>query len=325
MDGYLTTQLLYVAARLGVGEALAGGPRDAEAVARAVGAQPDALRRVLRSLAAEGVLDEGPDGRFGLTALGECLRADAPGSLRGAIVARGDVYYAAAAGLLDAVRHGGSAFERVHGQGFFEYLSRHPEVGDAFQGSMADRARREAADVIAAYDFGRFERLVDVGGGHGILLEAILEAAPRCRGVLLDKSPVVARARERLEGAGLAGRCTFVPGDFFAAIPPGGDAYLLSRVIHDWDDAAAVRILAGCRAAMGDGGTLLLVEAILPERAREQPAAIRMDLNMLMLMPGRERTGEEYEALLGAARFRLARVVPTGSLAGVSVVEAAPA
>jgi hypothetical protein len=324
IDGYLITQLLYVAAKLGVAEALAGGPRDAEAVARAVGAQPDALRRVLRSLAAEGVLDEGPDGRFGLTELGECLRADAPGSLRGATIARGDVYYGAAAGLLDAVRHGGPAFERVHGVGFFEYLSRHPEVGAAFQGSMADRSRREAADVIAAYDFGRFEHLVDVGGGHGILLEAILRAAPRSRGVLLDQPPVVARARERLEVAGLAGRCAFAPGDFFAAVPPGGDAYLLSRVVHDWDDAAAVRILARCRAAMGDGGTLLLVEAILPELAREQPAAIRMDLNMLMLLHGRERTAEEYEGLLEGARFRLARVVPTRSPTGVSVIEAAP-
>jgi hypothetical protein len=324
MDGYLTTQLLYVAAKLDVAEALAGGPRDAEAVAGAVGAQPDALRRVLRSLAVEGVLDEGPDGRFGLTALGECLRSGAPGSLRGAIVARGDLYYGAAAGLLDAVRHGGPAFERVHGIGFFEYLSQHPEVGAAFQGSMTDRSRREAADVVAAYDFGGFRQVVDVGGGHGLLLEAILRAAPRSRGVLLDQPPVVARARERLEAAGLAGRCTFVPGDFFAPLPSGGDAYLLSRVIHDWDDDAAVRILARCRAAMGDGGTLLLVEAVQPERALEQPAAIRMDLNMLMLLHGRERTVAEYEGLLGAARFRLVRVVPTRSPSGVGLVEAAP-
>jgi hypothetical protein len=325
MDGYLTTQLLYVAVKLGLAEALADGPRDAEALASAVGAQPDALRRVLRGLAAEGILDECPGGRFGLAAAGTCLRADVPGSLRGAILARGEVYYAAAAGLLEAVQHGGAAFERVHGLGSFEYLTQRPELGTAFQGSMADRSRQEAADVVAAYDFGGFEQLVDVGGGQGLLLEVILRAAPRSRGVLLDLPPVVERARERLEAMGLAGRCAFVPGDFFAAVPPGGDAYLLSRVIHDWDDEAAIRILATCRAAMPDRGTLLLVEAVLPERAREQPAAIRMDLHMLTLLHGRERTAVEYERLLGAAGFRLARVAPTRSPAGVSVIEAAAA
>jgi hypothetical protein len=325
MDGYLTTQLLYVAVKLGVAEALADGPRDAEAVARAAGAEADALRRVLRGLAAEGIFDEGPDGRFALTELGACLRGDAPDSLRGAIAARGDVYYGAAAGMLDAVRHGGSAFERVHGLGFFEHLARHPDLGAAFQGSMADRSRREAADVVAAYDFAGFARLVDVGGGTGILLEAILRAAPGTSGVLLDQPPVVERARGRLETAGLAGRCTFVPGDFFAAVPPDGDAYLLSRVIHDWDDDAAVRILGNCRTAMGERGTLLLVEAVLPERAREQPAAIRMDLHMLTLLHGRERTTAEYERLLGASGFRVERVVPTRSSSGIVVVEAAPA
>jgi hypothetical protein len=324
MDGYLIAQLLYVAARLDIAEVLANEPCDADTVARAVGARPDALRRVLRGLAAEGVLEERPDGRFGLTALGTCLRGDVPGSQRGAIIARGDVYYGAAAGLLDAVRHGGAAFEWVHGLSFFEYLTEHPELGAAFQGSMADRSRQEAADVVVAYDFASFEQVVDVGGGQGVLLEAILKAAPRSRGVLLDQPPVVERARERLEATGLAGRCTFVPGDFFTAVPPGGDAYLLSRVIHDWDDDAAIRILSTCRAAMRDRGTLLLVEAVLPERAREQPAAIRMDLHMLTLLHGRERTGPEYARLLGAAGFQLSRIVPTQSPAGVSVIEAAP-
>jgi O-methyltransferase domain/Dimerisation domain len=324
MDGYLTTQLLYVAAKLDLAEALADGPRDAEALAGSVAARPDMLRRVLRGLAAEGILDEWPDGRFGLTALGACLRSDAPGSQRGAIIARGDVYYGAAAGLLAAVRHGGAAFERVHGRSFFEYLGEHPELGATFQGSMADRSRQEAADVVSAYSFAGFEQLVDVGGGQGLLLEAILRAAPRSRGLLLDRPPVVERARQRLQAAGLAERCTFVPGDFFAAVPPGGDAYLLSRVIHDWDDESAMRILANCRAAMGERSTLLLVEAILPERAREQPAAIRMDLHMLTLLHGRERTTAEYERLLAAAGFRLARVVPTRSSAGVSVLEASP-
>jgi hypothetical protein len=324
MDGYLATQLLYVAAKLGIADALAGGPLAADALARYVRAELDALRRVLRGLAAEGVLDEHSDGRFGLTALGSCLRADVPSSLRGAIIARGDLYYGAAAGLLEAVQHGGVPFEHVHSVGFFEYLAQHPERGAEFQASMEDRSRQEAAEVVASYDFGSFGRLVDVAGGHGVLLTGILRAAPRLQAVLLDRPPVVERARDRLEAAGLAGRCEFVAGDFFEAVPPGGDAYVLSRVIHDWEDEAAVHILTNCRQAIEQGGTLLLIEAVLPERAREKPAAIRMDLHMLALLHGHERTVAEYERLLGAAGFRLGRVVPTGSPAGISLIEAAP-
>jgi SAM-dependent methyltransferase len=324
MDGYLVTQLLYVAAKLGLADALAEAPQAADALARKVGAEPGALCRVLRGLAAEGVLDDHPDGRFGLTALGTCLRSDVPNSMRGAILARGDLYYGAAAGLLEAVQHGSVPFEHVHRVGFFEYLVQHPDRGAAFQASMADRARHEAAEVVAAYDFGPFRRLVDVGGGHGVLLGAILAAVPGLQGVLLDQPSVVARASERLASAGLAGRCACVAGDFFTAVPPGGDAYLLSRVIHDWDDAAAVRILTNCRRAMGPDGTLLLVEVVLPTRAGEQPAAIRMDLHMLTLLRGRERTAAEYERLLGAAGFRPVRIVPTRSPAGVSVIEAVP-
>jgi ubiquinone/menaquinone biosynthesis C-methylase UbiE len=324
MDGYLATQLLYVAAKLSIADAISGGPQTADALARRVGAEPDPLRRVLRGLAAEGVLDEHPDGRFGLTPLGSCLRADVSSSLRGAIIARGDLYYGAAAGLLEAVQHGGVPFEHAHGVGFFEYLSQHPERSAEFQASMEDRARHEAAEVVAAYDFGSFGRLVDVGGGHGVLLTEILRAVPRLQAVLLERPPVVKRARERMEATGLADRCEFVAGDFFATVPPDGDAYVLSRVIHDWDDEAAVHILTNCRRAVGQGGTLLLVEAVLPERACEQPAAIRMDLHMLALLHGQERTAAEYERLLGAAGFRLGRVVPTESPAGVSVIEAVP-
>jgi ubiquinone/menaquinone biosynthesis C-methylase UbiE len=325
MDGYLATQLLYVAAKLGIADALASGPLAADALARYVGAELDALRRVLRGLAAEGVLDEYPDGRFGLTALGSCLRADVVNSLRGPIIARGDLYYGAATGLLEAVQNGGVPFEHVHGVGFFEYLTQHPERGAEFQASMEDRARQEAAEVVATYDFGCFGRLVDVGGGHGVLLTEILRAVSRLQAVLLDRPPAVERARDRLEAAGLAGRCQFIAGDFFEAVPPDGDAYVLSRVIHDWDDEAAVRILTNCRQVMGQGGTLLLVEALLPERARERPATIRMDLHMLALLHGRERTVAEYERLLGASGFQLGRVLPTESPAGVSVLEALPA
>jgi hypothetical protein len=303
-----------VAARLGLADELAGGPRSAAELAAATGARPEPVRRILRGLAAEGVLAE-EDGRFALTELGGALRSDAPDSLRGAAIARGELYYGAVGQLIDAVRGDGVPFERAHGETFFEYLAERPDEAVRFHRSMADRSRREAAAVVAAYDFTRFARLVDVGGGNGILLAAILAAAPQLRGLLFDRP-------EALERVQAADRMELVAGDFFEAVPAGGDAYLLSRVIHDWEDEAARAILAGCHAAMAPGTTLLLVEAVLPERAADVPPAIRMDLHMLVLFDGRERTATEYEALLEATGFRLARVMPTGSPTGIAIVEA---
>ncbi|WP_214403454.1 methyltransferase [Pseudonocardia lacus] len=310
-DGYLATQLLYVAVELRLPESLAGPPRRADELAAEVGADPAVLRRVLRGLAAEGVLEELADGRFALTAVGELLDADHPSSMRGAVRARGGLYYTALAGLLPATRTGGTPFELAHGRPFFAHLAAHPEQGAAFQASMVARSRREAAGVVAAYDFSRFATLVDVGGGPGLLLAAVLAANPGLTGTLFDRPEVVAGAE-----------LPHVGGDFFAQVPPGADAYLLSRVIHDWDDAEATAILRTCRRAMPDTATLLLVEALLPERAAQDPAAVRMDLHMLALLHGRERTRREYAELLAAAGLRLVRVVATG--AGVHVIEACP-
>jgi hypothetical protein len=320
IDSYLTTQLLYVAARLGVADVLADGPRTAPEIAAAVGADADALGRILRGRAVEGVVAEAGEGRFALTDLGEGLREDVPGSLRGSVLARGELYWEAAAGLLRATREGGAAFEHVHERPFFEHLAADRERAGAFQASMADRARREAADVVAAYDFSGLGEIVDVGGGSGVLLEAILRATPGLRGVLVDRPEAVERARARL--AELSGRAECVVGDFFDAVPAGAGGYLLSRVIHDWHDDDARRILATCRAAMPDGARLLLVEAILPERAAEGPEAIRMDLHMLVLFGARERTEAQFRDLLANAGFELRRVVPTGSAAGLGVIEA---
>jgi hypothetical protein len=322
-DGFLTTQLLYVAARLGVADVLASGPRTGPEIAAAVGADPDLLTRAMRGLVLEEVLAE-EGGRFALTELGHCLRADAAGSMRGSILARGEVYYQAAAGTLAAVRHGGTAFEQVHGARFFDHLRRHPEQEAAFQASMAGRSEQEASDVVAAYDFGGIGRLVDVGGGHGILLGAILRAAPDLHAVLVDQPAVVAQAGRRLAAEGVAGRCQLVGGDFFTDVPAGAGAYLLSRVLHDWTDDDAHRVLATCRAAMGPGSRLLVVEAILPERAADQPAVIRMDLYMLILLGARERTEAQFRRLLADAGFEVRRVVPTRSPAGLSVIEAVP-
>lgn len=322
MDGYLTTQLLYVAACLGVTEALAAGPRTADEVADEVGADPGALARVLRGLAAEEVLTEDGQGRFALTELGRLLE-DRPGSMRGPAIVRGRLYFRAVAGLLESVRHGGTAFEHAFGARFFDHFDRHPDDASAFQDSMAGRAEREVAQVVAACDFASTRRLVDVGGGRGILLTAILRAAPHLSAVLFDRPAVVEQAGQWLSAAGLADRCEVVAGDFFASVPAQADTYLLSRVIHDWDDEHAVRILATCRDAVATGGRLLVVDTVLPRLAREQPAAIRMDLHMLILLGARERTGVEFERLLALAGWRLRQIIPTGTPDGLSVIEAA--
>jgi len=187
---------------------------------------------------------------------------------------------------------------------------------------MASRAAQEAADVVAAYDFAPFRRVVDVGGGQGVLLGAVLRAVPALHGVLVDRPAAVDRAKQRLAAAGVADRAECAAGDFFDSVPAGADGYLLSRVIHDWKDEDAVRILGTCRDAMTAASKLLLVEAILPERATDGPAVIRMDLHMLILAGARERTEADYRRLIEKAGLRVQRVLPTRSAVGVSVIEA---
>ena len=187
---------------------------------------------------------------------------------------------------------------------------------------MAGRAEQEARDVVAAYDFTGLHRLVDVGGGPAVLLAEILRAVPELHGVLMDHEAVVPQARDHLDHSGVGDRAECVPGDFFLSVPAGGDAYVLSRVLHDWEDRDAGRILATCRSAMEPGVRLLVVEAILPERASDAPAVIRMDLLMLILLGARERTEAEFRNLLGAAGFTVQRVVRTGSSAGLGIIEA---
>ena len=298
-----------MASELGVADALPGtGPE----VAAAVGADAGAMTRVLRGLAIEGIVVE-EHGRFALTEVGALLPAFA-----GLLRARGEVYYRGASDLLGAVRSGGTSFERVYGAPFFEHLDAHPSHQAAFEASMAGRADQEADAVVAAYDFAAFSSLVDVGGGRGILLAAILRNT-NLEAVLFDRPAAIEPAR-----AFLGERASFVVGDFFETVPAGADAYLLSRVLHDWDDADALRILRVCREAMSAEARLLVVDAILPERAVDQPFAIRMDLHMLLLLGARERTEAEFRDLLARAGFELVRAVPTASPAGLGVIEAKP-
>jgi hypothetical protein len=318
MDGYLTTQVLYAASELGMLDALATHPRTADELAEAVGVAASQLRRILRGLVIEAVAVENVDGTFELTVLGSALAQRS-----GPIHARANLYYRAAGGLLDALRSGGTAFERVYGRSFFAYLDADSDAQAAFEASMAGRAVAEARDVVAAYDFGPYRTVVDVGGGRGILLAAILGAASQATGILLDRPAPVEQARTHLAGVGLSDRVRFVAGDFFDEVPAGGDAYLLARILHDWDDAHAQEILSRCRTAMTPRSRLLVIDALLPERADpDAPGAIRMDLHMLVLFGSAERTGSGLTALIDQAGFAVQRIIPTTSAEGLAIIEA---
>jgi hypothetical protein len=316
-----------VAAKLGLAGLMRDGPRAPADLAAETGTDPNALRRLLRALAGFGVFAEDAAGRFGLTSLAEPLRSDAPGgSLRDFAILLGEPESWRAWGALEhSVRTGRPAFEHVFGRPLFDYLAANPEPARLFDAAMASRSAQEAATFVAAYDLSDLEgTVVDVGGGRGTLLAAVLRANPALGGVLFDLPHVAEAAREALAAAGLAARCRIETGDFFERVPAGGAVYLLHRVIHDWDDARAGRILAHCRAAMPPrGGRLLLLEAVVPPGNTPHMAKL-LDLLMLVWPGGRERDEAEYRALLAAAGFALAQIVPTASPA-VSVIEAVPA
>jgi hypothetical protein len=278
-------------------------------------------------LAALGLVAETDDGRIALTALGASLRADAPDSIRDAVLFLvGEWSWRAWGALLFSVRTGQPAFDRLFGMSNFAYWEHDPAAGaihDAFFQTMAGRIHPA---IVAAYDFARFGTLVDVGGGTGALLAAILQAHPALRGILFDRPQVVAGAAPVLAAAGVAERCTVIGGDFFAGAPTGGDAYLLKYILHDWDDARAGTILRHCRAVMERDARLLLVEHVLPDRLTVDALArrvTRLDLEMLILTPGgRERTAAEFRGLLQDAGFALQAVRPTAS--PLHILEATP-
>jgi hypothetical protein len=322
VNGYQASQAIHVAATLGIADLLADGARSSDDVAEAAGADPDALYRLLRALAALGVLHEEDGRRFSLTELGDGLRSDAPQSVAGwaAYIGR-PAYWQAWGALLHSVRTGETAFPAVHGTDVWDYRAHRPEDSAAFDRAMTASTRTIDAAVVEAYDFGRYGTIVDVGGGRGALLAALLRRHPAMQGVLFDRPHVVAEAVELLEEAGVADRCRIKGGSFFDGVPAGADAYLLKSIVHDWEDPEATAILERCRAAIGDrGGALLLVERDLGP-PNEVPAAKLSDLNMLVAPGGRERTQEEYAALLAASGFAFAGATAAGV---VNVIEARP-
>jgi hypothetical protein len=321
--GFRSTQLLYVSARLGLADRLESGPQTAQQLAPQVGAAPRALHRLLRALAGLGIFAEGADGAFALTAAARLLQTEAPGSLRPlALLYGADWLWRAYGDLLHSVRTGAPAFAHVHGQSFYDHLQEHPAAGAVFQAAMSGMSAQESAAILAAYDFAPTQSVIDVGGGQGALLAALLQAHPHLAGVVLDLSPAIAGAKALLAAAGLTARATCVAGDFFTAVPKGGDLYLLKSVLHNWDDADAVAILRNCRQAMAGSARLLVIERVIPEGNGPSEAKL-FDINMLVTVGGQERTESEYRTLLDRAGLALARVIPTSSPLGL--LEAVPA
>lgn len=316
--GFVASQALYVAAELGLADHLAHGPLTAHDLANKTSAHADALPRLLRVLVVFGVLQCDEQHRFSLTSTGAFLRTGVSGSLRATIrFLTGPWYWRAWEHLLHSVRTGTPAFNHAWGMSNFEYWERHAEVSVIHDDAMAGVTALETVRVLTAYDFSLFGTIVDVGGGNGALLAAILREYPQSRGILADLSHVVTQAAETLQQAGVSVRCQVIGGDFFETVPPGGDLYLLKHIIHDWDDARAGKILQHCHDAMSAAATLLITDCVLPHQPTPEAAmGYFVDMAMLVGAPGsRERTEEEFRQLLASVGFTLTRIIRAGGLA----------
>jgi C-methyltransferase len=315
-----TSQAITAAAQLGVADALADGPLPIDELAARVGADEDALRRLLRALISRGIFRRRRDGRYELNSLAGSLRSDAPVSMTWAARFYGSAEQRERWTLLvDSVRTGKAVVPALHGKESFDYFAGEPEHAELFNQTMTSVSELTDAPVVAGYDFSAYPTIVDVGGGHGPLLAAILAAAPASRGVLYDLPSVVVNAPSLLRERNVADRVCIAEGSFFDSVPGDGDAYVLKNIIHDWPDEKAVQILRNVRAAAGPRATVLLVEFVIPEHDREF-AGKWVDLEMMLNLGARERTEAEYRDLLSQAGFRMTRVVQTA--APLSVVEA---
>lgn len=318
ITGSWVSQMVYTAAKLGLADHLADGPRFPQELAGLTGTHGRSLYRLLRALASVGVFTEDAEGRFALTPLANGLRRDVPGSQWAMAVMMGEEHYQCWGDLLQSIRTGETAFDRLYGKPVFEYLGDQPEQARVFDAAMTAIHGRETHLMLDAYDLSGVNVVADVGGGNATNLIGVLQRYPRMKGVLFDLPHVVERAGENLQHAGLSDRCERVGGDFFAEIPVQADLYLMRHIIHDWDDERAGLILKNIHRAMPDGAKLLVVEYVLPPGDAPSFGKL-LDLNMLLLPGGVERTEEEFRRLYADAGFRLTRVVPTGG--DLSVVE----
>jgi DNA-binding transcriptional ArsR family regulator len=320
ISGFWVSRLIEAVARLGICDLIRSGPATAEDLALATDTHAPSLYRALRALASAGILTEDAQGRFGRTPLSATLETETPGSLRWFAMAElGQEHYVAWEKLTHSLKTGETAFEAQYEMTPWDYYATHPEDGAVFDQAMTNATEMVNAAILQAYSFSKCKVLADIGGGQGSFLSAILHANPKASGILYDRPSVVEGGARRIVAEGLAGRCEIVAGDFFASAPKGADAYLLKWIIHDWEDSLALKILKQCRAAMPPQGRVLLFECVLPEGGEPHLGKL-IDINMLVMTGGRERTGAEYRELLSKAKLKVKRIVPTAS--PVSVIEA---
>ncbi len=318
ITGYWTSQAIYAAAKFGIADLLKDGSRSVEQLAEASSTNADALYRVLRALASIGIFAESRPKEFSLTPLAEPLRSDVEGSKRALALMSGDEQFQAWSEIAYSIQTGNTAFEKVFGKPIFDYLSEKSEKARIFDAAMTGIHGRETGDVLDAYDFSGIEVLADIGGGNGSNIMSILQQHPTMKGVLFDLPHVVERAQEQIEAAGVSDRCQLIGGNFFESVPQGADAYLMRHIVHDWDDEKSLTILRNCHSAMPADGKLLVVESVIPPG--NQPFAGKfLDLVMLLIPGGKERTAAEYRTLFNEAGFELARIVPTNT--ELSIVE----
>lgn len=323
IDGFRATQSMRALVELRIPDLVSDRPRSAADLAAATGVLEDPLRRVLRAMVSLGAFEETEDGRFGPTAISECF-TDRPGTLRAWAVMLPREGYAAFGELMYSLETGKPAYEKVFGEPRFESLAKDPEGAARFNMAMQRWTEQVAVDVVGAYDFSSIESVIDVGGGTGTLVAAILAANPNLRGAVFDLPAGVEGTDTYLEEAGVRERCEIVVGSFFESIPSGYDLYVLKSIIHDWSDDRSKAILATCRAAMGDGARLVLVERLLPDRATETDLHRRVlfiDLHMMVMLGGRERNVEEFSSLFESSGLKLSNVMEAGEM---YVIEAVP-
>jgi hypothetical protein len=321
-EGITIFTAIALAAELGIADLLANGPRSCDEMAQATSTHPGSLYRLLRLLSIFGIFSEVERGRFAQTPLGELLGTGTPGSLRPWVRMIGlPVWAPIWADAMHSVKTGEPSFKRTRGLELFEYLAAHPREGEIFNEAMSAFGQDVVAAVVQAYDFGSLRKIVDVGGGHGTLISAILQGNPHLNGIVFDLPHVVEGARRALTTAAVADRCEIAVGDFFESVPAGGDAYVLKWIIHDWDRLRAVAILKNCRRAIDQAGRLLLIETVIPGPGEPHPGKI-MDFVMLVGLGGQERTEQQYADLLREAGFSLSRVMPTAS--AMSIIEGVP-
>ncbi|HEX7878510.1 MAG TPA: methyltransferase [Candidatus Eisenbacteria bacterium] len=321
--GHLISRIVHLAAKLEIADRLADGPKKAEELAGPTGMHAPSLYRFMRTLGNFGILTESADHRFGLTPLGEAMKKGAPGAAHSSILTIASDWWFEGFGAMEhSLKTGGTAFEKTLGMPVFDYLARHPDKASLFSDTMIGFHGAEPPAIAEAYDFAGIETLVDVGGASGHMLATLLSRHAKLKGILFDLPHVVRDAPALLESRGVADRVAIESGSFFEGVPAGADAYLLSHIIHDWNEEQCLTILGHVRKAMRPTSKLLLVEMVLPEGDTPHPGKL-LDLIMLVAPGGKERTEKEYAALYQKAGYNLSRVVPTAS--PVSVVEGVPA